>query len=302
MTNRQIESVTGPGHLSRAITRAGNRVAGGSYLAFAATAVLVLFAAGPAWADTSQATAQAATVQLLGQPVLSSGQVAASSDGTSQTKTGNTAPPASILGGQTILTSGALFQDAVANGGSSAACAGVVGPNGAVQIGPAGGCLVSGSPSGVVLNLGLAVLRADVITAECTARSDGSTTGVATLANARITDPTGAITLLTLPINPAPNTGLNLPGIVDLTLNRQSSAGPGQISVTALDLTLLSGVNGGAQVRLGIVTCGPNAQTAPIPLLPAAGLPVAAATLFLGGAAATLWFVRRRRAPSPRDA
>jgi hypothetical protein len=264
-------------------------------------AVLILGTADPALADTSQATAQAATVQLLGQPVLSTGQVTASSDGVAQTKTGNSTPASSILGAQTVLTAGGLFQDAVANNdGTSAACAGVVGPNGTVQIGANQACLVSGTPTGVVLNLGLAVLRADVITAECTARSDGTTTGKATLANATITDPTGTVTLLSLPANPAPNTGLNLPGVVDLSLNQQSSAGPGQISVTALDLTLLGGLNAGTRVRLGTVTCGPNAQTAPIPLLSWAGLPVAGATLL--AVASGLWFFRRRRASSPADA
>ena len=207
-----------------------------------AVATMILWGAGPALADTSQATAQAATVQLVGLPVLSTGQVAASNDGTSQTRTGTSTPALSILGSQTILAAGALFQDARAAGdGTSAACAGVIGPNGTIELGPAQTCLVSGAPSGVVVNLGLAVLRADVITASCTAASDGTTTGTATLANARITDPTGTITLLSLPVNPGPNTVLGVPGIVDLTLNRQSSAVAGQLSVTALDLTLLGG-------------------------------------------------------------
>ncbi|MDQ2826131.1 MAG: hypothetical protein M3Y04_04085, partial [Actinomycetota bacterium] len=47
----------------------------------------------------------------------------------------------------------------------------------------------------------------------------------------------------------------------------------GQLTVTALDLTLPSG-NSGSRVRLRSVTCGPNAQTAN-PLLSSAGLPVA---------------------------
>ncbi|MCA1691328.1 MAG: choice-of-anchor P family protein [Acidimicrobiales bacterium] len=262
--------------------------------------ILILGTPDLALADTSGATGQAATVQLLGQPAVSTGQVAASNDGISQTKTGNSTPSLSILGVQTILSDGSLFQDAVANNdGTSAACAGIIGANGAIQIGPSQSCLVSGAPSGVVLNLGLAVLRADVITAECTASSNGTTTGSATLANARITDPTGSITLLSLPINPAPNTGLSLPGIVDLILNKQSSGGPGQLSVTALDLNVLGGLNL-ARVQLGIVTCGPNAQTGPIPLLSSAGLPVAGGTVL--ASASVFWFIRRRRASTPTNA
>jgi hypothetical protein len=278
-----------------------HRVTGRACFVLATVAALTLGLAGPALADTSLATAQAATVQLAGQPVLTTGQVVASSDGTSQTRTGNRTPALSLLGGQTILTTGAAFQDAVANtDGTSAACAGVVGPNGTVQIGPNGTCLVSGAPTGVVVDLGAAVLRADAITAECTARSDGTTSGTATLTNARITDATGAVTLLALPANPAPNTVLGLPGVVDIVLNRQSSGGPGQISVTALDLSLLAAPNAAAEVRLGTVTCGPNALTAPIPLLSAAGLPVALATLFV--VAGVVWFVRRRRTSSPTNA
>jgi len=278
------------------------RVAGWAFVAVVMTSAGLLAAAGPALADTSQTTAQAATVQLLGQPVLSSGQVVASNDGTSQTKTGDSAPALSVLGAQTVLSTGALFQDAVANSnGTSAGCAGVVGPNGAVQIGPSLGCLVSGAPTGVALNLGLAVLRADAVTAECTARSDGTTTGSATLVNARITDPTGAVTLLALPVNPGPNTVLGVPGVADLILNEQSSAAPGQLSVSALDVTLLGAPNSAARVRLGTVTCGPNARTAPIPLVAWRGLPVAGATILVVGAVALL--IRRRRAlPSPTDA
>ncbi len=277
------------------------RVLGRAGVVLAATSVLVLGSAGPALADTSLATAQAATVQLLNQPALSTGQVVASSDGTSQTRTGNRTPALSLLGGQTVLTTGAAFQDAVANtDGTSAACAGVVGPNGTVQLGPGQTCVVSGDPSGLVLDLGVGVLRADVITAQCTARSDGTVTGSATLTNARITDPTGAVTVLNLPADPGPNTGLSVPGVVDLVLNRQSSAGAGQISVTALDLTLLGGLNAGTFVRLGVVTCGPNALTAPIPLLSSAGVPVVAATLL--ALAVTFWLVRWRRTSSPADA
>jgi hypothetical protein len=194
-----------------------------------------------------------------------------------------------------VLTAGALVQDAAANNdGTSAACAGVVGPGGAIQIGPSGSCLVSGTqPSGVILDLGLGVLRADSITASCTASSSGGATGAATLVNARITDPTGSITLLTLPVSPAPDSGLGLPGIVTLTLNQQPPVGPGQITVTSLDLTVLSGVNSGARVSLGTVTCGPNAQTPPIPIISSAGLPFAGgAVLALG---VLLWLVRRRR-------
>ncbi len=99
------------------------------------------------------------------------------------------------------------------------------------------------------------------------------------------------------PVDPAPNTVFGVPGIADLTFNKQSSTASGQLAVTALELTLLSG-NSGSQVRLGNVTCGPNAQTA-IPLLSSAGLPVAGGTVLVG--ATSFWFVRRRRYSTPTD-
>ncbi|MCA1677409.1 MAG: hypothetical protein LC799_36280, partial [Actinobacteria bacterium] len=108
-----------------------------AYAVVAVASLLILGAADPALADASQATGQAATVQLLGQPVLTTGQVVAANDGTSQTKTGTSTPALSILGAQTVLSTGSLYQDAVADDdGTSAACAGVIGPNGAIQIGP----------------------------------------------------------------------------------------------------------------------------------------------------------------------
>lgn len=281
--------------------RALRRRAGRASVALALTSILGLAVAGPALADTSQATAQAATLVLLGQPTLSTGQVVASNDGTSQTKTGTTAPALSLLGGVGALSTGALFQDAVANSnGTSAACAGVVGPNGTVQIGPAASCVVSQNPGGVVINLGLVVIRADAITAGCAASSNGTTSTTVTLVNARVTDPTGAVTLLSLPVNPAPGTGLNVAGVAGLTLNDQSSSAPGQVSVTALHLTLLSGVSAGQELRLGTVTCGRNALTAPTSLVPAAGLPAAGATILAG--AVLFWFVRRRSSSTPTDA
>ena len=134
------------------------RVNGRAYVVLAVAVFLIFGGADPALADTSQGTAQAATIQVVGQPVLSTGQVAASNDGTAQTKTGDSAPALSILGSQTILSAGVLFQDALANGnGTSAACASVVGSGGSVQIGPSQNCVVSGTPTGVEVNLGAAV-------------------------------------------------------------------------------------------------------------------------------------------------
>ncbi|GAB3933522.1 hypothetical protein GCM10027614_04570 [Micromonospora vulcania] len=86
-------------------------------------------------------------------------------------------------------------------------------------------------------------LVADAIYSSCTATSSPSATGSTSLVNARITSTILGVetTLLSLPVNPAPNTGLNVPGLINLTLNGQSSSGLGQLSVTALNLTALGG-------------------------------------------------------------
>jgi hypothetical protein len=259
-------------------------------------ATLVVAQASPALADTSQATAQAALLQIGGGTVLTTGQVSATNDGTQAapgTVTGNTAPALSLLGSQDLLAAGVLVQQAVANPtGTSAACAGVVGNGGLVQIGPGGACTFGAQPSGGVrINLGttLVFISADAILAECTANSNGTVTGKATLVNARIN--VIGPTPISLDLSPAPNTNVTVPGIVSLVLNKQSTpSGPGSIMVTALDLNLLSST---AHLALGTVTCGPNAKAPPIPVIPVKGMPFAAATV----AAAGLVFlgVRRRR-------
>ncbi|MFN2609143.1 MAG: choice-of-anchor P family protein [Acidimicrobiales bacterium] len=259
-----------------------------------AAATLSLSVASPAFADTSQATAQAALVQLGTTPIATTGLVSATNDGTQANPgvvTGNTTPALSLLGTQTLLGVGALVQQAQAdNNGTSAACAGVVGSGGLIQIGPAGDCTIGGAnPSGgVTVNLApLTVLTADAILAQCTANSDGTTTASATIVNGKVT--VGGVTLLTLPVGTSANQGLDVPGVASLILNKQTT-GTGSISATALDITLLGTV---AHVALGTVTCGPNAVTPSTPTFPVKGLPIAAGTA--AAAAVVALAVRRRR-------
>lgn len=281
--------------------RLKRRVARAAWTSTAVTALL-LSGASPALADTSQATAQAALVQLGSSPLVTTGTVTASNDGTMAspgTVTGNTTPALSILGGQTLLSVGVLVQQAVANNdGTSAACAGVVGNGGLIQIGPGGGCTVGGAnPSGgVTVNVGtLATLTADAIIAQCTASSSGATTASVTIVNGKVT--VGGVTLLTLPVGPAPNSGLTVPGVVSLILDKRTT-GTGSVSSTALDITLLGSV---AHVAIGTVTCGPNAATGPIPIIPLRGLPFALGTAAaLGGG--VLVVRRRRQASRPAEA
>jgi hypothetical protein len=252
----------------------------------------VVITAAPAFADTSQATAQAASLKLGSNSLLTTGQVSASNDGTTQTKTGNSTPSISLLGSQTLLSAGVLAQDAAArNNGDSAACAGAVGTNGAIQVGPANTCLVSNGTGGVTLNVGTVSIKFDAIYASCTASSNGSTTGFATLVNPSVTGGPGPVDV---PVNPTPNTTVSIPGILTLILNEQSHPVPGKIAVTALDLSLLDSViqPGGAHLTIGSVTCGPSAVTPPVSVVPFKSLPLAGAALVGGGGIA--WITRRR--------
>lgn len=261
----------------------------------ALVATLVVAQASPALADTSQATARAALLQLNGGSILDTGLVTATNDGTMASPgvvTGNTTPALSLLGTQTTLTAGVLVQQAVANpDGTSAACAGVVGNGGIVQIGVTGACTATSLPSGgVTLSLpGLVGITADAILAQCTASSSGAVTGSATLINAHVTL-LGA-PLLDLPLSPTIDQGIIIPGITSVVLNDQfTPAGPGSIGVTALDVNVLNLVH----LALGTVTCGPNAAAPPIPAIPLKGAPFAAATVAAAGLVAL--GVRRRRA------
>jgi hypothetical protein len=264
---------------------------------------MAVFIASPAYADTSQSTASALQISLFGGGLASSGTTTASNDGTTETLTGTQFPTLAVLGGQTVLTAGVLGQVSRAfNDGTSAACAGVLGPNGVITVGPTLNCLVTPDP--VVLTLGVVgiatiSLQADAIYSNCSATSAPATaTGSSTLVNARIVSTVLGIDtpLLSLAASPAPNTGINLPGILSLVLNGQVT-GAGTISVNALQLTVLGGSLAG--VSIGSVTCGPNAVAPPVPAIPLAGAPIAfgiaAFAVIAGG---IVW--RRRRLAAVR--
>lgn len=263
---------------------------------------MVVLAASPAMADTSQSSASALQISLLGGGLASSGTASATNDGTTESISGNQNPPLAVLGAQTVITAGVLSQSVRAfNDGTSAACAGVLGTGGSITIGPGGSCLVTPG-AGVTLTLGTSGLAtislvADAIYSSCTATSSPSATGTASLVNARIVSTILGIetTLLSLPVNPAPNTGLSIPGLIDLTLNGQSSSGVGQLTVNALNLTALGGALAG--VTIGTSSCGANAVAPPIPVIPLAGAPLALGLgALVAGTTGGISLLRRRRA------
>lgn len=257
----------------------GRRRAGRLAAAAAAGILLVVVGASPAGADTSDATATG--LAIAGTPIP--GTESASNDGTQGTVTSGGGAP-TVLPSNPALGAGAIGQIAVArDDGTSAACAGLVAPSSELTVAPNGECDPGSTDSGVTLNLadGL-VLNAGAITAECSASSTGAPTGRARLANAQVT--LAGLPIATLDGNPGVNTSVGLQGILSIDLNTQTTNPDGSISVTALSVTLV----GQGLLEVGKVTCGPNVVAGEIPLVPAAGLPIAAAVLLAGGAALVL--------------
>jgi hypothetical protein len=125
----------------------------------AATLSLMAVAPAVAAAPVSQARANAVQLSVAGTP-NGSGDVTAKNDGSEETRTGNSTPPISILGGQELLNTGVLAQEATArSNGTSAACAGLAGNGGSVaQIGSSR-CLNPGTPvNGTLSSLDLSEL------------------------------------------------------------------------------------------------------------------------------------------------
>lgn len=130
-----------PTHLRR-------RVRWGTTLA---TTGLALLAAGPALAAgyVSQAGANAAELSIAGN-TNGTGVAAATNDGTTETRTGQTAPTPPMLDNQRSVSAGVAAQEARAGRtGTSAACAGLAGPGGTVvRIGDTA-CLTPGDQLGL---------------------------------------------------------------------------------------------------------------------------------------------------------
>jgi hypothetical protein len=136
----------------------------------------------------------------------------------------------------------------------------------------------------------LATLTASDVSSGCT--FDPNTdmvSGSTVLSSAQITLPTTTITLAS---SPAPNTVVaGLAGIATVTLNAQSTAGDGTLTVTAIQISLIGSTQ---TLSLGVSVCN-AADLSPVPVLPGKTMGVtlgAAGVLGLAGAGLKL---RRRR-------
>jgi len=137
---------------------------------------------------------------------------------------------------------------------------------------------------------GLASLATGIITSSCSLNTDtGTVTGTATIANGAVT--VGGIQTLTLAANPAANTGVTVPGVAQITLNRQVTAPDGTLEVDAIYVSLL----GSAQtLTIGASICN-TASVAPVSILPGMAMPIGLGTLGLLALGGTAYYFGRRR-------
>ncbi|MCW2827088.1 MAG: hypothetical protein JWQ67_704 [Marmoricola sp.] len=117
----------------------------------AATLSVLAIAPAMAAAPIAQAGANAVTLSIAGNG-QGSGDVTATHDGSTETRSGSSTPPLDVLNGQKVLNAGVLAQEATAGADStSAACAGLAGNGGSVvQIGDSS-CLTPGTPVNATL-------------------------------------------------------------------------------------------------------------------------------------------------------
>ncbi|TDP96550.1 choice-of-anchor P family protein [Labedaea rhizosphaerae] len=135
------------------------------------------------------------------------------------------------------------------------------------------------------VTLGTAKLTADVIGSHCDATQSG-VTGGSTLVNVQIP---GA----QVPVNPAPNTKVNVLGLLVITFNEQIDNADGSKTINAVHIKL-NALVGSGDVILASSTCGPAAP--PMPMASGAGLWVGLGLLGLVAVPAGTVVLRKRRA------
>ena len=118
---------------------------------------------------------------------------------------------------------------------------------------------------GVGLNA-LVTLNTGIITSSCSLNTDtGVVTGTSSIANGTITGLlSGTIDLATNPTVNESVTGLLLSPIASITLNKQTTAGDGTLTVDAIYITLVGSTQ---TIAIGESTCN-SASLAAVPVLP----------------------------------
>ncbi|HEY0636084.1 MAG TPA: choice-of-anchor P family protein [Pseudonocardiaceae bacterium] len=211
------------------------------------------------------------SVTLLGLPPVTVGPlVEANADGpTENTLAGANVPGVLSTG---VITTSAVFDEATGAVNSRASTADVA-------IG-----LLPGN-----------AISATAIEATCSAVQSG-VTGTSTLADLNLGG------LGTVPVNPAPNTVITVPGVLPgvniatITFNEQISNPDGSLTVNAVHIRLLDGLGsiGSGDVVISSATCGPAGL--PVPMASGAGLWLSLGVIGMAVLPVGVALSRRRRA------
>lgn len=107
----------------------------------------------------------------------------------------------------------------------------------------------------------LATVNAGVVESECSYDPASAVlSGSATLTDAEVTL-LGIIPDIALDASPAPNTGVTVPGVAQITLNRQVTNPDGSLTVDAIFINLLSGTQ---TVTIATASCQPAVLVVPV--------------------------------------
>lgn len=136
----------------------------------------------------------------------------------------------------------------------------------------------------------LASLNVGVVRSSCSFDTNtGTVSGTASITGGTVT--VAGVPTISLVANPAPNTTVSVPGVATITLNRQTTAADGTLTVDAVYIQLLGSTQ---TVTVGTSVCN-AASLAPVPVLPGLALPIGLGALGVFGLGGVGFVVARRR-------
>jgi len=120
----------------------------------------------------------------------------------------------------------------------------------------------------------LVALTAGTVHSACSFNTNtGKVSGVAAITNGKVV----GVVPITLNSTPPPNTKIVVPGIATITLNRQTTATDGTLTVQAIHVSLLGSTQ---TLSIGVSVCN-AADLAPVPILPSRSAQIALGAVLL---------------------
>jgi hypothetical protein len=215
-----------------------------------ASSLAIAASTGTAAADDVSGSATALPgISILGNTLL--GTPACTGTGT-PAGASDTCQVQPILDLQPLADVGALSQDVqVDTNGHVAACAGLIGEGGTLEIGGPEGCTANGGTGrglevlGVLPGITPAILGLNAAYATCSASATGATGAAAVVQGLTILGtPVGDV------LDAPPNTDISVLGLANIRINTQTPI-PGGLRVTALEVDVLGLLN----LKVGEATC-----------------------------------------------